>query len=114
MSLRSFSRFFTCHSHSLPALHSFPTRRSSDLSRTFTCDPGSDSAVGSWIEWSTPASNVGAGLLTQPVAMAQAQAADRKSTRLNSSHLVISYAVFCFKIKQGIHNTWTNISVSDR
>src|SRR5256885_8778475 len=29
----------------------------------------------------------------------QAQA-DRKSTRLNSSHLVISYAVFCLKKKQ--------------
>src|SRR5256885_6303782 len=26
--------------------------------------------------------------------------ADRKSTRLNSSHLVISYAVFCFKKKK--------------
>src|SRR5256885_2753283 len=26
-----------------------------------------------------------------------AQALDRKSTRLNSSHLVISYAVFCLK-----------------
>src|SRR5688500_19835959 len=25
---------------------------------------------------------------------------DRKSTRLNSSHLVISYAVFCFKNKE--------------
>src|SRR5688500_20029583 len=25
---------------------------------------------------------------------------DRKSTRLNSSHLVISYAVFCFKKKR--------------
>src|SRR5256885_9956581 len=32
---------------------------------------------------------------------------DRKSTRLNSSHLVISYAVFCLKKKKnhyGIHN----------
>src|SRR5256885_11871243 len=28
---------------------------------------------------------------------------DRKSTRLNSSHLVISYAVFCLKKK---NNTW--------
>src|SRR2546426_9324850 len=28
-----------------------------------------------------------------------AQDADRKSTRLNSSHLVISYAVFCLKKK---------------
>src|SRR5688500_19802222 len=32
---------------------------------------------------------------------------DRKSTRLNSSHLVISYAVFCLKKKkqQKNHNT---------
>src|SRR2546426_5695125 len=29
-----------------------------------------------------------------------AQVADRKSTRLNSSHLVISYAVFCLKKKK--------------
>src|SRR5688500_19123507 len=28
---------------------------------------------------------------------------DRKSTRLNSSHLVISYAVFCLKNKTFIH-----------
>src|SRR5256885_3705012 len=32
--------------------------------------------------------------------------ADRKSTRLNSSHLVISYAVFCLKKKT--HYAWTN------
>src|SRR2546426_9308753 len=29
---------------------------------------------------------------------------DRKSTRLNSSHLVISYAVFCLKKKKGKYN----------
>src|SRR5688500_19126171 len=28
--------------------------------------------------------------------------ADRKSTRLNSSHLVISYAVFCLKKKKNV------------
>src|SRR5256885_12129360 len=28
---------------------------------------------------------------------------DRKSTRLNSSHLVISYAVFCLKKKKSTH-----------
>src|SRR5256885_13188182 len=28
---------------------------------------------------------------------------DRKSTRLNSSHLVISYAVFCLKKKKHFH-----------
>src|SRR5256885_7353911 len=32
---------------------------------------------------------------------------DRKSTRLNSSHLVISYAVFCLKKKNSIHHRRT-------
>src|SRR2546426_4943204 len=35
---------------------------------------------------------------------------DRKSTRLNSSHLVISYAVFCLKKKkityENLHGFW--------
>src|ERR1022692_4445480 len=31
---------------------------------------------------------------------------DRKSTRLNSSHLVISYAVFCLKKKKRINKAW--------
>src|SRR2546426_5112813 len=31
---------------------------------------------------------------------------DRKSTRLNSSHLVISYAVFCLKKKKKKNNTY--------
>src|SRR2546426_2012497 len=35
-----------------------------------------------------------------PVARHQAAPRDRKSTRLNSSHLVISYAVFCLKKKK--------------
>src|SRR2546426_4772565 len=33
----------------------------------------------------------------------QSQRRDRKSTRLNSSHLVISYAVFCLKKKRSYH-----------
>src|SRR5256885_11459709 len=33
-----------------------------------------------------------------------ANSPDRKSTRLNSSHLVISYAVFCLKKKRLQHN----------
>ena len=33
--------------------------------------------------------------------------ADRKSTRLNSSHALISYAVFCLKKKKKIHNKKT-------
>src|SRR5256885_6043826 len=36
---------------------------------------------------------------------------DRKSTRLNSSHLVISYAVFCLKKKKSI-NTKRNTARS--
>src|SRR2546426_7884005 len=36
---------------------------------------------------------------------------DRKSTRLNSSHLVISYAVFCLKKKKKkTHTTHTSVS----
>src|SRR5256885_6288047 len=34
------------------------------------------------------------------------QQADRKSTRLNSSHLVISYAVFCLKKKKNNNNLY--------
>src|SRR5689334_23559332 len=36
----------------------------------------------------------------EPVAV-ERRARDRKSTRLNSSHSSISYAVFCLKIKNG-------------
>src|SRR5256885_13273310 len=34
---------------------------------------------------------------------------DRKSTRLNSSHLVISYAVFCLKKKKKKYNISTTV-----
>src|SRR5256885_3842354 len=37
---------------------------------------------------------------------------DRKSTRLNSSHLVISYAVFCLKKKRAIGATPSRASSS--
>src|SRR5256885_12949705 len=37
------------------------------------------------------------------VAGGAANVIDRKSTRLNSSHLVISYAVFCLKKKNKTH-----------
>src|SRR5256885_8370008 len=38
------------------------------------------------------------------------QHGDRKSTRLNSSHLVISYAVFCLKKKKKKTNISGNLS----
>src|SRR5256885_8394401 len=40
------------------------------------------------------------GLLDLDAADADLRGLDRKSTRLNSSHLVISYAVFCLKKKK--------------
>src|SRR5256885_5158184 len=48
--------------------------------------------------WATAA----LGFLTQRLTPGRStpQRADRKSTRLNSSHLVISYAVFCLKKKK--------------
>src|SRR5688500_19740968 len=39
------------------------------------------------------------------LAPGEALEVDRKSTRLNSSHLVISYAVFCLKKKTHTDNT---------
>src|SRR5260221_8956320 len=38
---------------------------------------------------------------------------DRKSTRLNSSHTVISYAVFCLKkIRHSLSSIWSNDSTA--
>src|SRR5438045_4943282 len=71
--------FFYIRSADHPDLHSFPTRRSSDLL-------GSD--VVERADELTAVGHLGAHLR-----------ADRKSTRLNSSHLGISYAVFCLKKK---------------
>src|SRR5688500_19582693 len=70
------------------ALHSFPTRRSSDLvlnqRPAAICSAVADAPAAALI-----ASSDGRG-----------DQGDRKSTRLNSSHLVISYAVFCLKKKK--------------
>src|SRR5439155_27039034 len=66
-------------------LHSFPTRRSSDLG--------------------APHGGVGSHLLATRDRLRDSGGGafstfqDRKSTRLNSSHVAISYAVFCLKKK---------------
>src|SRR5438270_2638179 len=39
---------------------------------------------------------------TYPITCAPAEMRDRKSTRLNSSHSQISYAVFCLKKKKNL------------
>src|SRR5256885_3736137 len=43
---------------------------------------------------------LGDPILVPKIGIEAAAARDRKSTRLNSSHLVISYAVFCLKKKK--------------
>src|SRR2546426_2155947 len=48
--------------------------------------------------WSRQAEDLMKEDLAREIVVAYAE--DRKSTRLNSSHLVISYAVFCLKKKK--------------
>src|SRR2546422_7095837 len=54
-------------------------------------------------------------LIAAPLGLAPARGlADRKSTRLNSSHGYISYAVFCLKKKKKkTYKTYTLIKVND-
>src|SRR5207253_8602281 len=95
------------------APHSFPTRRSSDL-------PGLERRPPRWVEKRVGASSLPRTRLLLGVARIQTSVQpargppapervrakarpredpgavqDRKSTRLNSSHVAISYAVFC-------------------
>src|SRR5947199_3501218 len=78
---------FILHSYGAhPDLHSFPTRRSSDL------EPCRMRKATATVKTTSP------GLILPLLHSDRAQI-DRKSTRLNSSHLGISYAVFCLKKK---------------
>src|SRR5206468_11332878 len=79
-----------------PDLHSFPTRRSSDL-RRFGRLYGR-LALGCALVLLFPLLSITDELHAQPAVMA-GSSQDRKSTRLNSSHDQISYAVFCLKKK---------------
>src|SRR5690242_21630616 len=53
-----------------------------------------------------------AGLAFGPVYAVTPTMTDRKSTRLNSSHMSISYAVFCLKKKKNIVDTFMKITVN--
>src|SRR5437879_9063876 len=68
-------------------LHSFPTRRSSDLRNKAAGRPPQAAAASAF-----------SFLISRP--RNQETERDRKSTRLNSSHRCISYAVFCLKKKK--------------
>src|SRR5437868_10632053 len=79
-------------------LHSFPTRRSSDLLAT----PPISRSKSRLAAMSKSLAGIGAQKTSKPPAPVSAMemAIDRKSTRLNSSHVSISYAVFCLKKKK--------------
>src|SRR5205807_7401226 len=106
----------SCYTLSLPVQFPppFPTRRSSDPappSRTASKpheryrrrdgDGARGAARGAGLgrPAGTPAERGGSQVRADRGAVPDARGADRKSTRLNSSHLVISYAVFCLKKK---------------
>src|SRR5439155_20806007 len=105
----SSSIFFSYYRHHR-YLHSFPTRRSSDLTAsgivgqpiTYKGPDGKQyvavlAGVGGW------AGAIVSGDLDArdpTAALGFVNAIDRKSTRLNSSHVAISYAVFCLKKKK--------------
>src|SRR5690242_21229122 len=77
-------------------LHSFPTRRSSDLfvNKMDRAGANPERVLDEISTRLTPA----AMPIASPDDVAFARQ-DRKSTRLNSSHMSISYAVFCLKKK---------------
>src|SRR5436305_10798547 len=87
-------------------LHAFPTRRSSDLNfRTLLKDVTLHPAMGLYLNMlrNDKANSV---LGTRPNEnyareIMQLFSVDRKSTHQNSSHVRISYAVFCLKKKNG-------------
>src|SRR5699024_12156644 len=102
--------------HTAPtrAAHSSPTRRSSDLARSAEAvdldsghgfvEPGHEGGRAGDIAalltdrgHDTEHEVIDGAVIEIGVALAHGDLEDRKSTRLNSSHVSISYAVFCLK-----------------
>src|SRR5690606_40662897 len=96
-----------------PDPHSFPTRRSSDLLQDFNLfwltrygfAPSKVlflawSAWGEKYDYATLKHWLGVFITRFFANQYKRSAVDRKSTRLNSSHVKISYAVFCLKKKK--------------
>src|SRR5690625_5526263 len=96
---------FIVYSSAYPVLHSFPTRRSSDLPPVVCLSaikiigfPLDGTCIVPYVTPSDSNSNFSASESAGPSKRYPIRS-DRKSTRLNSSHVAISYAVFCLKKK---------------
>src|SRR5687768_17903701 len=97
--------FFYCYGDHRD-LHSFPTRRSSDLQKLVPTGVYSGPPAirrladrhNDIVHW--PGERPGGHFVAMEVPGVFAAEVDRKSTRLNSSHGYISYAVFCLKKKK--------------
>src|SRR5439155_21510620 len=100
--------FFSC-SADHQDLHSFPTRRSSDLAPDQQLlTPGAEGTIPGVDTRKVPrlrqvfrdrAGDRRRSGVLPVVTLGPTAVTDRKSTRLNSSHVAISYAVFCLKKK---------------
>src|SRR5205807_10166103 len=108
--LYSFCRFFffndtsTSQIYTLSLHDALPISQTSLHRRSFVMDPVAAKYIGAGIAClGMGGAGIGVGTIFSQFlngALRNPSAAqDRKSTRLNSSHLVISYAVFCLKKK---------------
>src|SRR5437870_6827596 len=87
--------FFYCYADHRD-LHSFPTRRSSDLADRHNLVVVAVQDQGRHVD---------------PLQV-PGEVRDRKSTRLNSSHVAISYAVFCLKKKKKSQSSSLQLNIS--
>src|SRR5205807_8559738 len=105
--------YFFCY-RAICARHSFPTRRSSDLVEGGVSNGPQGRCYSEDLHFRGENGKIRLSFLSVKACMRPgmnirkfatitilvfSSFADRKSTRLNSSHLVISYAVFCLKKK---------------
>src|SRR5699024_12221128 len=92
----------------LPDLHSFPTRRSSDLRIDELYHRGGVRIDHQLVlvlrVFQVTIRRIGRNILAVAPFVIEYLPEDRKSTRLNSSHVSISYAVFCLRKKTKRHN----------
>src|SRR5690606_41505366 len=109
LSAQMISVLFLCCSAPPRPLHSFPTRRSSDLpdrdarvcARDRDLGGGDERFETTKVELrSRTRAHRDRETATVVLRDGVSMQGDRKSTRLNSSHVKISYAVFCLKKKK--------------